>query len=213
MPSELWQRIKAARKSADISQTDIAKQMGCTRAAVSLWEQSNAAVRTNPSLAQLKKLAEITGAPITWLVSDNSEINGEFTDITEEVFYVPLLEWGEVSSYLKEPMNRLNNKKKVITPASLGKEAFAVTANDDTLSPLILKGDCVYIDPEQKPTSGDVVLIYNSQLAAFSMRKYSQDAGVEFVAHTSSSMPNPVRPMMEEEEIVGVAVLKVTSLM
>ncbi len=212
MPSELWQRIKAARKAADVSQTDIADQMGCTRAAISLWEQSNASVRTNPNIAQLKKLAELTGAPLKWLVDDESNINDDFKDITEGVFYVPLLTLSELPGYLEKYM-ATNNNNNVICPSTIGSNAFAIIAHDNMLSPTVEKGDCVYVDPDHDYASGDIVLLYNKAKGSFALRLYSEDAGTEFVSHQSESMPNKTRPMMEEEAIVGTAVFKTTSLL
>lgn len=43
MPSELWQRIRSARKYADLNQGDVAQVCGVGRPAVTLWESKDAA--------------------------------------------------------------------------------------------------------------------------------------------------------------------------
>lgn len=75
MASELWQRIKAARKHANLTQQDIADKFGVTRSAVAQWESSDPAKRTRPRFEMLLKISETTGCPFNWLLSDESELN------------------------------------------------------------------------------------------------------------------------------------------
>ena len=46
MATELWQRIKTARKYADLRQQDVAVACGISRGAVAQWEYEDAARRT-----------------------------------------------------------------------------------------------------------------------------------------------------------------------
>ncbi len=86
--SELWQRLRQARKFADLTQADLAKHCGVTRGAVALWEAAEAEHRTKPTTDHLITISKMTGAPLEWLLNDAADVNalwkltGEFGGVT-----------------------------------------------------------------------------------------------------------------------------------
>ena len=62
--AELGDRLRAALGRAELSQNELARQMGVTRAAVNQWIQNGQIHATN-----LMKFAEITQCDIKWLMS------------------------------------------------------------------------------------------------------------------------------------------------
>lgn len=75
MPSELWQRIRAARKYADLRQQDVADVCKVSRAAVAQWEYDDMERRTTPSIDQMKALAKLSGVPLDWLLNDRANLD------------------------------------------------------------------------------------------------------------------------------------------
>jgi transcriptional regulator with XRE-family HTH domain len=82
--TELYERIKEARRRAELTQEDVAKRCGLTRNAVTLWESSRAAQRTSPQIPEIRIICEATGAPVEWLLYDTSGLNDD---------------WGRVSHF------------------------------------------------------------------------------------------------------------------
>lgn len=86
--SELWQRLRQARKFADLTQADLAKHCNVTRGAVALWEAAEPENRTKPTTDHLIVISKVTGAPLEWLLNDAADINalwkltGEFGGTT-----------------------------------------------------------------------------------------------------------------------------------
>ena len=74
MPSELWQRLRAARRFADLAQKDIARAVGLTRSAVAQWEAAEPEHRTKPSVDHLMIVSRVTKAPLEWLLNDASRL-------------------------------------------------------------------------------------------------------------------------------------------
>src|SRR3546814_955326 len=55
-----------ARRRAGLSQTELARQVGVQRSAVSHWEGNQA---RNPSTSNLRRVAEVTGVHFEWLAT------------------------------------------------------------------------------------------------------------------------------------------------
>ncbi len=70
MSSELWQRLRAARKFSDKRQQDIADVTGVSRGAVAQWESEDPNNRTRPDVDQIQKIARETSVPVEWLLND-----------------------------------------------------------------------------------------------------------------------------------------------
>lgn len=73
--SELWQRLRQARKFADLTQQDLASRCGVTRGAVALWESAEPEHRTKPTTDHLIAISKATKAPLEWLMNDVSDVN------------------------------------------------------------------------------------------------------------------------------------------
>lgn len=65
----MWQRIREARKSAGLSQQQVADHFGIQRPAVSQWEASDPGKRTTPGTERLAEFADLTKCGIEWLIS------------------------------------------------------------------------------------------------------------------------------------------------
>jgi transcriptional regulator with XRE-family HTH domain len=84
--SELWQRLRQARKYADLTQADLAKACGVTRGAVALWEAAEIEHRTKPTTDHLVQISKKTRVPLEWLLNDAAstealwKLTGEFGD-------------------------------------------------------------------------------------------------------------------------------------
>lgn len=72
--SELWQRLRTARRYADLTQTDLGRACGVSRSAVAFWESETAEQRTRPTLEHMVTISTSTGAPLEWLMNDASRL-------------------------------------------------------------------------------------------------------------------------------------------
>ena len=73
--SEFWQRLRQARKYADLTQADLAKACGVTRGAVALWEAAEVEHRTRPTTDHLIEISKKTKVPLEWLLNDAASMN------------------------------------------------------------------------------------------------------------------------------------------
>jgi len=75
MPSTLPQLIQAARRYAQLSQQGLADKVGVSRPAVSHWENDNPGKGTAPTRENIVAISKATGAPLDWLLSDESDVS------------------------------------------------------------------------------------------------------------------------------------------
>lgn len=71
--SELWKRIREARKEAGMSQPALAKICGVERASVSQWESLKPKGRTTPAINKLEIVAKATNRPLWWFFTTPEE--------------------------------------------------------------------------------------------------------------------------------------------
>lgn len=62
-------RIRHARKEAGLTQEELGKRCGVTRAAVAQWEAQDEKKRTEPTLESYRAIAEATGVSLEWLLT------------------------------------------------------------------------------------------------------------------------------------------------
>lgn len=75
MASEFWQRLRQARRYADMTQQDLAERCEVTRGAVALWEASEPEHRTKPTTEHCITVAKTCGVPLEWLLNDSSDLD------------------------------------------------------------------------------------------------------------------------------------------
>lgn len=86
MSTQLWQRLRQARRYADMTQAQLAAECGVSRGAVALWEAEEGDHRTKPTTDHLIAISKATGVPLEWLMNDASQLDtiwrlgGEFSE-------------------------------------------------------------------------------------------------------------------------------------
>src|SRR3546814_2412575 len=81
------QRIRRARRSAGLSQAQLAAELGVQRSAVSHWE----AQRGKPSMNHMRQLALLTGAQFEWLATGRGPMTPSTESLLDSVAAVDAL--------------------------------------------------------------------------------------------------------------------------
>lgn len=74
MSTSMSVRILSARAEAKLTQTQLAERLGVNRSAVAQWERAQGG--TNPSMAHLTQIADITGVGFEWLATGRGTARG-----------------------------------------------------------------------------------------------------------------------------------------
>jgi transcriptional regulator with XRE-family HTH domain len=83
MGSQLWQRLRASRRYARMTQQQLADRLGVSKQSVSSWEAWEDEKRAVPRWENLMGIASATGAPQKWLMSDESDLESFWAELGE----------------------------------------------------------------------------------------------------------------------------------
>lgn len=154
-------KIKELRKEKKLSQKALADLCGVHQTAVSQWEKG----RTTPDLDSLKKLAKALGVSVEIL------IGGEVLQDENKIPGFSRISAGAVAE-------------------KLGKsDIFALTVNDNTMSPALIPDDTVIVNRLEMPVSGELAAVTVGGSDAFITRIIKKGTSVLLVPENSSYEP------------------------
>lgn len=192
MGSELWERLRVARAHAGISQVQVAKECGIERASVSQWEAREPEKRTTPGITRLRAYEKLTGAPLSWLMDDESDLTPDWKARVHETALEYATSPRDLAS-IEIPIVGIENGRPgaslLFRPGSLEKRgvksAYAEIhqAPDDAMSPRIDKGDSILVDGKDTAVQdGRVYLVEWAGVELVRMLFRELDGSVRLVA-------------------------------
>lgn len=143
----LGERLRIARLEQDVSQSDLAKQIGVSQAAVAALEKRNS--KTCGYTAQIAKALNIK---VEWLATGQGEMKGVEPDL--KVVTVPVIEWSSVfTDRVVESHVPFYGKLEMDA-----QDGFGVKVTGISMEPEFTDGDTVIINTQQKPQHNDFVI-------------------------------------------------------
>ena len=113
----------------------------------------------NPRGDILDKLAWAVGVTALWLRYGVEE--GQLAELRREGQSVPIVTLGEVAIMGLQAAIDAARAAGRVTPTIeiMGPSSFAVTIEDDSNTPILAPGDCVFCNPRSSPQPGALVVI------------------------------------------------------
>lgn len=166
MNSELWERIRDARKNSGVRQQPLADALGLSRQAVSYWESDNPDKRTSPSIEQLRIFARETGVSFEWLISGSVEPVSQ-SDAT--IAHIPRSDFRRVPVVGTASLGMDGFWTDLEYPAGHGdgyfefpttdKDAYVLQVRGNSMYPAIRSGWYVVIEPNKQIQMGEFVMV------------------------------------------------------
>lgn len=157
----IGERIRQARKSKGLSQTDLAQRIGVTQPAIANWESGI----HDPRRLTLAKLAEALEASLDWLAagdrsSAESDKHAAAAYIRRPVWHVPVISIRAAALFARDPQADPHSMAEDYIPVTLGPaKFFAVFVNDPAVNLTFLPDMLVIVDyDDRKPDDGDFCL-------------------------------------------------------
>ncbi|MBS1211934.1 MAG: helix-turn-helix protein [Proteobacteria bacterium] len=188
-------RIKQARQKAGLSQRGLAKRSGLSQQLISKLE--NGLVE---STTEVFRLAESLGVNPRWLATGKGEMGAETeTPVSNLTItaYVPLISWVAAGNWrdVVDPYPPGAEEDVVPVTCKVGKGAFALRVQGDSMEPVFPNGCIIVVDPSVEARQGSYVVVRLDLAEQATFKQLVIDGSMRYLKPL-----NPRYPLMEIRE-------------
>lgn len=172
----IGERIKIARKSAGLTQLELAKKTDLSRSYIGDIEKD----RYNPSVSTLQLIATATNAPLEELLPSTKTASS-----TGRGVRIPVL--GRVVAGIPiEAIEEILDYEEITPELAATGEFFALKVRGNSMEPTLKDGDVVIVKKQPTVDSGDIaIVLVNSDDATVKEIKESP-AGITLIGHNAA---------------------------
>lgn len=190
----LGERLKIARLEKGITQTELAKCVGVSQAAIAGLE-----LRESKQSGYTSQIAECLNINVQWLATGTGPMN---KPEPTPVITIPLIRWSDIDEGSRaDPISTIpwhtgnNNVSQV----------FALEISGVSMEPEFHDGDCIVVDPDRTPSHNDFVIINTGEEPM--LRQYIKEGGRTF-ARALNPAWQPQLEQIASDGIAGVVLQK-----
>lgn len=172
----IGERIKIARKSAGLTQLELAKKTDLSRSYIGDIEKD----RYNPSVSTLQLIATATNTPLEELLPSTKTASS-----TGRGVRIPVL--GRVVAGIPiEAIEEILDYEEITPELAATGEFFALKVRGNSMEPTLKDGDVVIVKKQPSVDSGDIaIVLVNSDDATVKEIKESP-AGITLIGHNAA---------------------------
>lgn len=176
----IGERIKEARKSAGLTQLELAKKTDLSRSYIGDIEKD----RYNPSVSTLQLIATATNTPLEDLLPSTKTASP-----TGRGVRIPVL--GRVVAGIPiEAVEEILDYEEITPELAATGEFFALKIRGHSMEPRMMEGDVVIVRRQDDVDSGDVAIVLVNGDEATVKRVKKQPEGITLIA-TNTSVYEP----------------------
>lgn len=176
----IGERIKEARKSAGLTQLELAKKTELSRSYIGDIEKD----RYNPSVSTLQLIATATNTPLEDLLPSTKTVFP-----TGRGVRIPVL--GRVVAGIPiEAVEEILDYEEITPELAATGEFFALKIRGHSMEPRMMEGDVVIVRRQDDVDSGDVAIVLVNGDEATVKRVKKQPEGITLIA-TNTSVYEP----------------------
>jgi len=144
-------RIETARIKAGINQSELARRLGVSPQSIQQWEKG----KTAPKSARLRSLSLALGVSQSWLLNGGDNVKDFVPPLTMRG--VPLVNYVQAGQWT-EAVEGARDAEVVSCPVACSKSTFALEVVGESMEPVYMAGDVIFVDPEVEAANGDDVV-------------------------------------------------------
>lgn len=176
----IGERIKEARKSAGLTQLELAKKTDLSRSYIGDIEKD----RYNPSVSTLQLIATATNTPLEDLLPSTKTASPAGRGVR-----IPVL--GRVVAGIPiEAVEEILDYEEITPELAATGEFFALKIRGHSMEPRMMEGDVVIVRRQDDVDSGDVAIVLVNGDEATVKRVKKQPEGITLIA-TNTSVYEP----------------------
>ena len=192
----IGERIKEARKSAGLTQLELAKKTELSRSYIGDIEKD----RYNPSVSTLQLIATATNTSLEDLLPSTKTVSPAGRGVR-----IPVL--GRVVAGIPiEAVEEILDYEEITPELAASGEFFALKIRGHSMEPRMMEGDVVIVRRQDDVESGDVAIVLVNGNEATVKRVKKQEDGITLIA-TNTSVYEPHYYSNKEIEELPVRIL------
>lgn len=220
----LAERLLIALELAQMTQAGLARCVGLTRGAVSLWFDGS-----TKSLAgnNLLKAARCLGVDPQWLATGEGpdpRINPKlkeapFTYVTDQPSTkpgrVPLISWTDAAHWIEviQTLDAKDVAEWLPCPVEHSDLTFVLRVRGESMNnphvrPSFAEGDLIFVDPAKEPAHRDFVIVRMGESAEALFRQLIVEGDKRHLKAINPSWPEPLLEVGREAVLCGVVIFK-----
>lgn len=172
----IGERIKEARKSAGLTQLELAKKTELSRSYIGDIEKD----RYNPSVSTLQLIATATNTPLEDLLPSTKPVSPIGRGVR-----IPVL--GRVVAGIPiEAVEEILDYEEITPELAASGDFFALKIRGHSMEPRMMEGDVVIVRRQDDVESGDVAIVLVNGNEATVKRVKKQEDGITLIANNIS---------------------------
>lgn len=197
----LSQRLKQAREQAGFSQRELAKRSGLSQQLISKLE--NGLIE---STSEAFALAEALQVDPRWLGTGKGRPRSKdnVADGPDIMAHVPLVSWVAAGSWrdVVDPYPVGEGESLVPVTRRVGKNAYALRVQGDSMEPVFPDGSIIIVDPDVEPRQGSYVVVRLDDAEQATFKQLVVDGGARYLKPLNPRYP--VMTIKERATVCGV---------
>ncbi len=188
------QRILTRRKELQLTQPEIAKFIGVTKAAVSKWEKGD----SSPKGENLYSLAKILKCDVDWLLTGQgsplparSESNVESVALKPQGAY-PVISWVQAGDWNDISLTNLHEADRYPCPVKCSEETFILKVVGKSMNPVFTEGELIFVDPEIQASNGKYVIARLEDENQATFKQIIIEDGLKYLQAINPNWPTPI---------------------
>lgn len=159
LPWAIGQRVMLALTTRGVSQSNLAKTLGVTRAAVGQWKSGD----TSPSSDNLVRISEILNVSFEWLGTGRGNMDVPSQSAEAPVFNaIPLVSWVSAGQLIDSQTQIPPEKYEKIALGDLGSgDFFALRVMGDSMNRVSPEGSIVAVNRSERELITDKPYIFS----------------------------------------------------
>lgn len=188
--------IREARKKLGMSEEQLGKAVGVSRAAVQHWEREGG---TAPNRKKQAAVAQVLGLTVAQLMSGESN-TAAGPDIRGAVPLLSDVQAGQYTMHVDNFHPGDGGSEMVSTSVPVNRHTFALRVTGDSMEPDFMPGTILIVEPELEALPGDFVIAKNVDDET-TFKQLVKDAGDWFLKPLNPRYP---LKLLGESKIIGV---------
>jgi SOS-response transcriptional repressor LexA len=197
--STIGQRIRRARKAAELTQAQVADGLGVSRVSVTQWESGT----TTPEREHVRRLAALLNT-----TPENLEFGLDVSPEKRLHFRrVPLIQWSVVNKNPTSIASAIRASNEAIPcPVECGPQTFALPVRGLSMAGSFREGEYIFVDPDVLPTHRRfVVAVHNGEPV---LRQYIDEGASRYLVASNPDIPSRILAIDADTQIVGTVVFR-----